>query len=321
MIQQILDSLFDHQDFTDEDYAINIVVRDPLLIKIFFKNDSVYFIKAATKQANDSVRLFREFMSRENVKYDALPSGFQKVIREHDAFEKCNKIYPGLTPVPIIFKESDHYVALMTRNLEHTNVNIFELFQARGQLQKFLVGHERMVQIKCVDLGCHVSTFNQALNLLPEYLQQDLQKIRFMRAWDNMLKALPIIPQHGDLAINNVALTPSGLILFDWEDYSFIKLPGFDLCILLASGSNFDLSKLLLLIENDIHKLNQESFLFPIIQGLGISTSQLLDLILVNLVIFYQLKVQLGYGREVIISTENLLKQLSLFVSNKFHSS
>ena len=317
MIQQILEALFNHPEFPgDDEYTLNIAVRDPLLIKIFFRRKGVFFIKAASKQIHDSVKNFKEFISSGHVKYEALPSGFQKVVREHDAFEQCKRMYPGLVPVPIIFKESDHYVILVTNNIKHTNINIDELFRAGGQIQNFLVGHNRIITTKDTgsDLADHVSTLNQALNFLPQYLQHQIKKLRSLHAWDEMLKTFPVIPQHGDLAINNIAKTPSGLILFDWEDYAFVKLPGFDLCILLISGSDFDLSKLISLIENDLRKINQESFLYPMIQRLGINSAQLFDLILINLAIFYQLKSQLGYGREVIDNSENLLKQLALFL-------
>lgn len=316
VIQQVLNSLFDSQVFFEKEYALNITVRDPLLIKIFFKNGDAYFIKTAPKQVSDDVKIFKEFINRKIVKYDALPSGFQKVVREHDALEKCNNMYPGLAPVPILLKELDHYVALMTKNLMHTGVNIYELFEVDSQLQKFLIGHERIIDVKNISPEYHVPTFNQALDLLPENLPQHLQRIRFLRNWDKMLKTFPLVPQHGDFAINNIARTSTGFVIFDWEDYSFVKLPGFDLCILLASGCNFNLSKLLSLIEDDIYKMNRDSFLLPIIQALGIKTSQLIDLIMVNLIIFYQLKVQLGYGREIIVNTENLLEQLFLFVLN-----
>lgn len=315
MIVQILDALFDHPEFPrDDEYALNIAIRDPLLIKIFFRHNGVFFIKAASKQINDSVRNFRGFISSGRVKFDTLSSGFKKIVREHDAFEQCKRMYPGLMPVPIIFKESDHYVILVTNNIKHTNINIDELFQTDGQIQNFLVGNDRIIASRDTDLADHISTLNQALDLLPQSLQYQIQNLRSLHAWDEMLRAFPAIPQHGDLAINNIAKTASGLILFDWEDYAFVKLPGFDLCILLVSGSDFDLSKLIFMIENDLQKINHKSFLHPMIQGLGINTAQLFDLILINLIIFYQLKSQHGYGREVIDNSECLLRQLTMFL-------
>lgn len=44
------------------------------------------------------------------------------------------------------------------------------------------------------------------------------------------LPGLPARPQHGDLVLNNLGLRPDGrLIVFDWEDYEELALPGLDL--------------------------------------------------------------------------------------------
>jgi hypothetical protein len=319
MIQQILDTLFEQHDFREKkDYAINVVVRDPLLIKIFFKHGNIYFIKAAAKQISDNAGSLSGAASSANKKNDASYSSCHKIIREHAALKECGRLYPGLIPVPVVFAESDQHVILVMRNIDHTVTGLTEIFLTAGQIQTFLIGRERMIKPKhAVSSNDHVQTLNRALNVLPGYLQQDIRTIRFRHVWDRMLEAFPVIPQHGDLAINNMAKACTGLILFDWEDYGFVTIPGFDLCILLVSGCNFDLSKLVLLIENDIHKMNETSFLYPIVHGMGIHVSQLLDLIMIQLVIFYQLKTQLGYGSDVIANTESLLKQLSLFVLNK----
>lgn len=318
MIQQILDILFKQPDFREKkDYAINVVVRDPLLLKIFFKHDNAYFIKAASKQISDSTGSRRSNADYANTGHDVSSAGFQKIIREYAALEECSRLYPGLIPVPVTFAESDQHVILATKNINHTVIGLGEIFLTAGQIQTFLTGRERIIKPEHITTHDHVQTFNQALNVLPEYLRQNIQAIRLLRAWDKILKAFPVIPQHGDLAINNMAKACTGLILFDWEDYGFVTVPGFDLCVLLVSGCNFDLSELILQIENDLDKVNQESFIYPIIHGLGLHVSQLLDLILIQLVIFYQLKIQLGYGSDVIGNTESLLSQLSRFVLNK----
>jgi hypothetical protein len=44
------------------------------------------------------------------------------------------------------------------------------------------------------------------------------------------LSNLPVARQHGDLVMNNLGLRPSGsLVVFDWEDFGEIGLPGLDL--------------------------------------------------------------------------------------------
>ena len=44
------------------------------------------------------------------------------------------------------------------------------------------------------------------------------------------LPSLPALSQHGDLVLNNLGLRPNReLVIFDWEDYGAVMLPGLDL--------------------------------------------------------------------------------------------
>ena len=52
---------------------------------------------------------------------------------------------------------------------------------------------------------------------------------------DQTVRSLHACPQHGDFVMNNIGLNTSGLVLFDWEDFGRIQLPGIDLYSLLMS--------------------------------------------------------------------------------------
>lgn len=50
------------------------------------------------------------------------------------------------------------------------------------------------------------------------------------------LERLPALPQHGDLVLNNLGLRPDlRLVIFDWEDFGAVTLPGLDLFTLETS--------------------------------------------------------------------------------------
>ena len=51
----------------------------------------------------------------------------------------------------------------------------------------------------------------------------------------DLLTALPLMPQHGDLVLNNLGRAQRRLVLFDWEDFGLLQQPGADLCTLLLS--------------------------------------------------------------------------------------
>lgn len=57
--------------------------------------------------------------------------------------------------------------------------------------------------------------------------------------WD-----LPGLPQHGDLALNNLGVGERGLVVYDWEDFGKSSLRGMDLAVLLASVCRFDAAQL-----------------------------------------------------------------------------
>jgi len=301
MIQRIIDSVFEQPEFEckKDKYAMNIMVREPILVHVFFNKGASVFIKIATKQIN-------------------LHSGIQKLRKEYDACLQYSESYPNLLPVPILFKQIDSYDILVTEGIRHDFLNLNNIFQTKqnssNQFQKFLIGKERIIYSANNDLNKNLIAFDQALNLLPDYLIKDIQKISMAHDWNKILGTLPVIPQHGDLTINNIGLAATGLIIFDWEDYALVNIPGFDLSTLLASGCNFDTSKLISIIEEDTNKLNGNSFLRPIILGLGIEDSQFYDLILINLVIFHQLKSEYGYGSIIIESVKKMLKQLIAYM-------
>ena len=41
---------------------------------------------------------------------------------------------------------------------------------------------------------------------------------------------LPLIAQHGDFVLNNLAYSGQQLVVFDWEDFGKYQLPGLDIC-------------------------------------------------------------------------------------------
>jgi len=59
------------------------------------------------------------------------------------------------------------------------------------------------------------------------------------------LATLPSIEQHGDFTANNLGFrhgdTP---VVYDWEDYGLVDVPGFDVALLLASFAEFDAIRL-----------------------------------------------------------------------------
>nr|MCH9638193.1 hypothetical protein [Betaproteobacteria bacterium] len=193
MISQILNFLFKQSEFPSEhdDYVVNVIVREPVLIHIFFKDGTNYFVKAAKKPTNTDIQMYREFVLNETVAQENVPSSIQRIGRECNALFECSEIYPDLVPVPIFFRESDHHVILVTQGIKHTVVNLENILRARldfrHQIQRFLIGKERVISTDGRESCDQVLVFEQALSFLPQHLLENIQKIRLAHDWDTML--------------------------------------------------------------------------------------------------------------------------------------
>jgi hypothetical protein len=59
------------------------------------------------------------------------------------------------------------------------------------------------------------------------------------------LADLPSIAQHGDFTANNLGFQHGDVpVVYDWEDYGLVDLPGFDIALLLGSLATFDAPQL-----------------------------------------------------------------------------
>ena len=67
------------------------------------------------------------------------------------------------------------------------------------------------------------------------------------------LAGLPSQLQHGDFVLNNFGMRIQGLVIFDWEDFGRIDIPGFDISVLLGSLVNFDPERLRALRNASAH--------------------------------------------------------------------
>jgi len=124
------------------------------------------------------------------------------------------------------------------------------------------------------------------------------------------LAALPFIRQHGDLVLNNLGLTGAGLVVFDWEDFGLIVLPGLDLCTLLASDTEFNSVKLLAIMNG--HHNPSDSFAVLLDQSckaIGLTPELFRQLIPLYLVIFLDLKRE--YGLAIADTVRNLIHEIA----------
>lgn len=103
----------------------------------------------------------------------------------------------------------------------------------------------------CADRPASVASLTEALS--ERYLgteQESLIRTVAARTDIEALRWLPSQLQHGDFVPNNFGLRRDGLVVFDWEDFGRIDVPGFDLAVLLGAIVDFDPQRLRALREN-----------------------------------------------------------------------
>lgn len=105
------------------------------------------------------------------------------------------------------------------------------------------------------------------------------------------LASLPNQRQHGDFVPNNFGVCASGLLVFDWEDFGKVNLPGFDLAVLLASCVDFDpeeLRRIRAPLANDLEA--RVEWLPEAFQVLGLEASRFWRCVPFHLIAFLCLK-------------------------------
>jgi len=121
------------------------------------------------------------------------------------------------------------------------------------------------------------------------------------------LESLGAVPQHGDFVVNNVGTKGSRLIVFDWEDFGKVSLPGFDLCTLAMSLADAEVPG----ITFERYGRGSDrllSFLKPACGAIGLDIDQFWRLVPLYLLTFLYLKQ--GYAAGIRTRIALLLRQI-----------
>ncbi len=113
--------------------------------------------------------------------------------------------------------------------------------------------------------------------------------------------------QHGDFVLNNLGVHDDQIIIFDWEDYGRIQLPGFDLVTFLISLFHFDIDKLVeeLYLNPTIQRCTK-----PYMTYLDCSIEEFIEYMPLYLYAFLYIKQQFGYSKDSIQRTQKSISQL-----------
>ncbi len=167
----------------------------------------------------------------------------KSLAHEHDALIEAYAVLPERLGKPLAYKQLKEINLLVTGGIQHR----------RASTDLFHQPHPGVAD----DLNAYFDTADKAFRLpdtgrthgdcanevLGEFARNGvggkLQNWRESIDLDS-LNRLPQIKQHGDFTLNNLGLGADGLVIFDWEEFGKERLPGLDLCMLIASSLAFE---------------------------------------------------------------------------------
>lgn len=146
---------------------------------------------------------------------------------------QASRSFPEHAPSFIGYHREDdlHVLASRAEQFRTVTATMTESARDAQAVRRGLVGYFEQQSLQAQTASSSASTdWLQRLEAyfsdheLARIARQSLSKVRAN------LSTLALVPQHGDLVMNNLGLRPSGsLVVFDWEDFGEVGLPGLDL--------------------------------------------------------------------------------------------
>jgi hypothetical protein len=138
---------------------------------------------------------------------------------------------------------------------------------------------------------------------------------RYATGWltsaaSEFLDSLPAVRQHGDLMPMNLGVIRDDYVIFDWEDFGRVVLPGFDFCMFLLDAAGFNskgLERVLYPRDPQIAALRQY-----LIRTLKLKEQDFPPFVFASLMMYLYLKRSMRYRSSLIEATKQLITALLL---------
>ncbi len=215
--------------------------------------------------------------------------------REFRGLSIAHAAIPRHVPRPLGLTSQASSQVLVTEGIRHEHlvlragqdgIPVFE----RG-MSAFLAASLSHFQAPHSDFGVNV---HDALSEASEVIDWSAWRL-YLDHVGPLIERLPRIMQHGDLAVNNIAVADGELVFFDWEEFGLVDLLGFDLAVALLSLHDFDAAQL----RERLATSTMEAGLVKRCCLLHMSTDLFLDLFPAYLSLFIKVKRSRGYGPAV----------------------
>lgn len=218
---------------------------------------------------------------------------------EYNAMRKVHDVFDDIAVEPLGFSHVHPWHVITTAGVRYLPMT---MRTARLRAQRLRESFHRyfargLASFRAPDDGCsHRSTLLDALALCPE--SEHTYGMEAIERSSRVLRYLPKVRQHGDLADNNCGFTHRSVVFFDWEDFGASVMPGLDLCVFTASMLNFDSARVSTLLRTGRPRLLGR-LMSDFCQIYGLTFADLCILYPACLLEFARLKKMRGYGAPI----------------------
>jgi hypothetical protein len=228
---------------------------------------------------------------------------------EYVALRIAHEAFPDNVPQPVGFYQKSGLEILICRGIRHKKVRSLQDYR-----------HIIHKEIKAILKGSKIffreekpsSPHMQQLMTACDYFK-NRPFSNAMRDWlgnlnSTLVNSLPHIKQHGDLTLYNMGVAGDKLIIFDWEDFGKISIPGFDLCCLAVNSvTQFSPMGIERILERSAYPKEVMDIITCYCKELPLDQETFFHLYPIYLFYFLYLKDRYGYSSEIIKIGEKLL--------------
>ena len=268
-------------------YHINITSGESLAVSVFASKQQFFQVKA---------------------------SEFSDLRGQYERYCRASHDFASFVPRPLGYRARDGWSIMVSEGVQHTPVHAggsrpgrkIESTLFDPALNFFKVGAQHAAPNAS---GSHGELFRELARHFDAtpfaaIAVRAIQSARSLGAdsWGRL-------PQHGDFVINNLGHSSRGLVVFDWEDYGQIELPGFDIFTLVLSLLPESVDGLRSVMGSSVPDRHLDVFIDRACGLQGIDRSVFGRLIPLYLIVFLYLKR--NYGVAIRERIGDLLRQIS----------
>lgn len=196
-----------------------------------------YYINLTTGQAMS----ISAFLDGDTRFFQIKVSEFIDLEPEYTAYRNAWADFPSYVPRPLGYIVREHWRAMISEGIAHkplppkliASYGDTHRVGAVSELLKFFAVGQQRAQVD--GASSHAALFDAVAEYFAAGPLAALAERWLKHAVHHEAHALPLLAQHGDFVLNNLAVSGTKLVVFDWEDYGRTTLQGLDLATLAIS--------------------------------------------------------------------------------------